>query len=75
MRLIVQGPNQTVVMLRGESILFSYETPVAAYIGGVYYVTDKKHSNTTTRHINRWVDGEKCIHKPQEFFNDLVGEI
>jgi len=43
----------------GEKVvLFSYSTPVAVLIKGEgYYRTDARWSNTTSRHIARWLDG------------------
>ena len=56
------------------SILFSYETPVAAWISGRGYVkTDKFWSVTTSRHINKWIPLPcKLSKEPQEFFDNLV---
>jgi len=53
-------------------ILFSYCTPVACIKDGNFYKTSKKHSTTTTRHVNEWLDGEIAIEMPQEWFNSLV---
>jgi len=50
------GPNQT--LLRGPmfDVLFSYEIPVAGFItGDGYFRTKEKFSNTTTKHINKWL--------------------
>ena len=61
LRLNVIGPNQTLVHLHVGSIFFSYETPVAAYVSGRGYVrTEQKFSKTTTKHINKWLDGCKA---------------
>lgn len=50
------GSNQTEVIHGEVRVLVSYETPVAVHVSGVgYYVTDKKWSSTTTRHINKWL--------------------
>jgi hypothetical protein len=66
LRLNAIGPNQTLVHLPVGSILFSYETPVAAYVSGRGYVrTDKKFSNTTSKHINKWLDGINAEVIPQ----------
>lgn len=42
--------------LAGLSVLISYSTPVAYYDHdiGLLYVTEKKWSSTTSRHINIW---------------------
>ena len=54
--------NMNVIELMPSfEILFSYQTPVAARIDSDVYVTDTKHSATTTRHINEW------LHKWLEF--------
>jgi hypothetical protein len=52
-------------------VLYSYETPVAAKIDGMYYVTEVKYSQTTNKHINSWTG--KCLAdtKPQSFFDNL----
>ncbi|NDB60697.1 hypothetical protein EB001_19965 [bacterium] len=57
MKLIPLGSNQNLVQLNsGIQILFSYKTPVAAYVPGEgYYRTNYRWSNTTTKHINKWL--------------------
>jgi len=66
------GPNQFVhTMPNGDETFFSYDTPVAARIGGKYYRTDKKWSNTTSKHISNYLGGEEAEEKPQEFFDNL----
>lgn len=51
------GSNQTEVELaNGNTILYSYSTPVAAHIPGQgYYRTSTRHSVTTSHHINHWI--------------------
>jgi hypothetical protein len=51
------GPNQTELQLPdGTRVLYSYKTPVAAYVVGRGYLrTKEKFSSTTSRHINRWL--------------------
>tara|TARA_B100001057_G_C22535714_1_gene827563 strand:- start:284 stop:544 length:261 start_codon:yes stop_codon:yes gene_type:complete len=51
-----QGSNQTELSLNnGDSIFFSYETPVAGYAKGFgYFKTSTWYSSTTTRHINKY---------------------
>ena len=70
------GSNMTEVetMLNSgktAKILFSYKTPVAACIEGVCYKTAYKWSVTTSRHINKWLDGMTAEVMPQSFFDDL----
>lgn len=67
---------QIVKTEQGE-ILFSYETPVAARLlssqGMVYYKTDKFHSVTTSKHINKFIHKDLPVQvMDQSFFDDLV---
>ena len=65
--------NQTVIITDSMDIFISYETPVACFINGQgYFRTDKKWSATTTKHINKWLDGAKAIEKDQSFFDNLI---
>ena len=56
------------------TILFSYETPVAMYMpeDDTYYRTTKKWSNTTTRHINQWLDGSDAKDVDQTVLDTLL---
>ena len=50
--------NQTELATNGMIVLFSYSTPVAAMLpSGRYVKTSTKHSVTTTKHINKWLQG------------------
>lgn len=76
MRLHKIGTNQTEVeFTSGTRILFSYDTPVAAYVPGKgYFRTDTYYSATTSRHITAWL-GRPAIEvetKPVEFFDNLT---
>ena len=55
-------------------VLFSYATPVACYDKKTYdyFKTDKKWSMTTTRHINKWLDGVQAQPMPQDYFDNLL---
>jgi len=71
MKLKPIGSNKTELTISPRiQVLFSYETPVAAWIDGQYYKTDVKWSKTTSKHINSWA--HLPVTKPQEFFNELV---
>lgn len=50
------GNNETQVEQNGYSILYSYNTPVAVrhVASGNEWITNKKWSVTTSRHINKW---------------------
>lgn len=71
MKLRVIGPNQTEISIGKSVILFSYDTPVAARIGGRAFKTSKRWSNTTAKHINQWLDGEEAEEADQSFFDGL----
>jgi hypothetical protein len=74
--------NMTEVEIGDKTILFSYRTPVACkefiHSGGIgayhfkYYRTNKKWSATSTRHINKWLNGDTAEEKDQEWFDQLV---
>jgi len=70
--------NQTEIHLNNGNVVFvSYETPVAAFISGRGIVrTTEKLSNTTTRHINKFVvrhaPSATISEEPQTFFNNLI---
>jgi hypothetical protein len=51
------GSNMTELQVNGNRILFSYETPVAAWVDnrGTFVRTDTFWSSTTCRHINKWL--------------------
>lgn len=55
--------NMTVLHRDNCEILFSYQTPVAVYDvkRGEYLRTETKYSQTTSRHINKWLQGVKAI--------------
>ena len=73
MELIPLGANRTQINLKnGDSVFFSYRTPVACLTENGYYRTSKKWSVTTTRHINKWLDGVLAKEQPQEYFDSLV---
>lgn len=71
MKLRLLGPNQTEVEADGAIVLFSYNTPVAAQVGNDYFVTDRKYSTTTTKHVNAWLAGKKPVRKAQSFFDTI----
>ena len=78
MQLTPIASNMTEVETSEARILFSYRTPVAAYIFGEGFVkTDQFWSVTTSRHINKWLkDGHEhlpeCKEIPQARLDSLV---
>ena len=68
------GANKTQLTFdNGLQLFYSYATPVASYspITCEYYRTEKRYSNTTTKHINQWLEGCEAIEKPQSYFDNL----
>ena len=65
--------NMTLIETPRHNVLFSYATPVACYDKHTYdyYRTNKKWSVTTSRHINKWLDGVQAVEKPQAFFDSM----
>ena len=72
MQLTPIASNMTEVETDSARVLFSYRTPVAAYVFGVGYVkTDQFWSVTTSRHINKGgaTDGREVS---QAYLDNLV---
>lgn len=58
----------------GIKILFSYSTPVAAFVPGKGYLrTSKTYSTTSTKHANRWLNGAPVQMVEQEVLEKLAG--
>ena len=73
MQLTPIASNMTEVETSKARVLFSYRTPVAAYVFGRGYVkTEKWYSVTTTRHINKWLDGGTAEKVAQTYLDKLV---
>ena len=65
--------NQTEIETDKARVFFSYRTPVAAYVYGEGYVrTEKWWSVTTSRHINKWIDGGTAKEVSQTYLDNLV---
>ena len=75
MKLTPIAANQTQLNLNdGTEIFFSYKTPVAAKLPNYDYIkTATKWSTTTTRHINKWLDGVIAETVDQKVLDSLVG--
>jgi len=72
MKLTRIGANQTCINHNnGTEVFFSYDTPVAVRLPNYEYLkTNVKYSVTTTRHINKWLDGVNAIEVSQETINN-----
>ena len=66
--------NQTEIVLNnGTTIFFSYDTPVAAQLPDYEYVrTATKWSVTTSKHINKWLNGVNAAEVSQDILDNLV---
>ena len=75
MKLRRIGYNQTVVEYNnGSEVFFSYDTPVAARLQDYEYLrTQDFYSKTTSRHINKYLDGVNAQKVTQQTINNLVG--
>ena len=50
--------NYNIIINNDNQILYSYSTPVAViHSNGSCYQTNQKYSTTTSRHINKFLDG------------------
>ena len=73
MQLTPIASNMTEVETSEARILFSYRTPVAAYVFGEGYVrTEKWFSVTTSRHINAYLENCTAKEVDQDIINKLV---
>ena len=73
MQLVPLAPNMTEVETDLGRVLFSYRTPVAAYVFGKGFVrTEKWWSVPTSRHINKWIDGVPAKEVAQTYLDNLV---
>ena len=76
MQLRPIASNMTQLVLpNGYQVLFSNQTPVACLSDNGYYRTATKWSTTTTRHINKWLDGVLAKEQPQSFFDELARQM
>lgn len=76
MRILERKSNYLVVQVSpGVRVLFSYTTPVAAYVDGRGYVrSDRGFSRTTNKHIGQFLDGAKAETIPHAEFEILASE-
>ena len=78
MKLKNIGSNMTEVETDKGTILFSYSTPVAACLNGNgnhqpgFIRTSKKWSVTTSRHINKWLEGANAREVDQAVLDSLA---
>ena len=72
MKIKTIGSNMTELQLNGVSIMFSYETPVAGWDDEGAFKTATHYSATTTRHINKYLDGAPARSVEQSYINSIA---
>ena len=74
MKIKQLGSNQVEVVIPGKArVLFSYNTPVAAFIEGRGWVkTNRFYSGTTSKHINKYLQGLEYETVEQSELDELV---
>ncbi len=77
MNLKQLAANMTEVETDDYRVLFSYKTPVAYYSKEQdgYYVTKYKWSNTTTKHISKWLSGNDATLVEQSEIDYLLDKV
>ena len=71
MQLTPIASNMTEVETDLGRVLFSYRTPVAAYVYGEGFVrTEKWWSVTTSRHINKWLPENGTVKEVEQTYLD-----
>ena len=78
MKLKQIGSNQAELTTNGMIVFFSYSTPVAAMLpSGRYVKTKTKYSVTTTKHVNKWLQGvaDSVELVDQSFIDNLTNEV
>ena len=73
LHLTTLGANMTEIRYGSNYVLFSYQTPVA-YMNEAQelFVTAKKYSNTTSKHVSKWLNGRSATKIDQAVIDNLV---
>ena len=69
------GSNMVEVQTEKATVLVSYSTPVAACLHTApfgFIRTSKKWSVTTSKHINKWLDGAKAKEVDQSVLDTIL---
>ena len=73
MKLYQKGSNMTELDLGFAQVFFSYETPVAARLtDGTLVRTEQWYSATTSKHINKWLNGCDALTVSQDRISFLL---
>lgn len=73
MRIKWIAKNMSVLSVENVSILFSFNTPVAACTGSGFIRTEEHYSASTTKHINEWLGRARAMTVPQSKLDNLLG--
>lgn len=64
----------TKILSGGREVCLSYNVPVAAFVPGLGYIkTDRRYSQTTSKHANQFCGGRPVIVSDDEF-NKLIAD-
>lgn len=66
----VNNHSVEVVLNDNAKVLFAYNIPVAAYVKGVYYKTNKSVPPHVHKVVNAWA--ENPVKKTQVFFDNFL---
>jgi hypothetical protein len=73
MKLKPIAANQTELEINPDlTVFFSYKTPVAACINGKFVRTACRWSVTTSKHINKWLNGATAETVEQSVLDSLA---
>tara|TARA_R110002124_G_scaffold244816_1_gene409914 strand:- start:284 stop:508 length:225 start_codon:yes stop_codon:yes gene_type:complete len=72
MKIKTIGSNMKELETGKVSIMFSYETPVAGWDDEGAFKTATHYSATTTRHINKYLDGAPARSVEQSYINSIA---
>jgi len=76
MEIFETGSNYTIVLFNNENkgvyVLFSYKTPVAYNDVNGFNVTEQYFSSTTTKHINKFLNGANYKIVKQEKIDNIT---
>lgn len=76
MKLKQIGSNMTELDLGFAQVFYSYETPVAARLtNGSLVRTEQWYSATTSKHINKWLNGCEALTVSQYRIDSLLSAI
>lgn len=70
---IINNKSVEVILDTNTKVLYSYNIPVAAFLDGVFYKTNKNIPPHVHKIANNWVDNP--VSKPQVFFDNFLARL